>query len=194
VGQANLSSGTTNTGAGIFVQGRYAYITEGDDATKAFKIFDVSNPTAPVLVSQNAVAFGSSLLTGIAVQGRYAYIANGGGAAAGFEVFDLGGAYIQQLETGGLETGTLSVRNTIQAGDGIFWGGLRIQQSLDVNGGGNFLTHNFATTSSAFSFASSTALSATAVDTNVGAVSDVLSLTHFATSTSAAGIGTDSCR
>jgi hypothetical protein len=37
---------------GIFVAGNYAYIAEGAGTFNAFQIFDVSNPSAPVLAGQ----------------------------------------------------------------------------------------------------------------------------------------------
>jgi hypothetical protein len=41
---------------GIFVSGNYAYIAEGAGTTKAFEIFDVSNPATPLRVSQSPLA------------------------------------------------------------------------------------------------------------------------------------------
>jgi hypothetical protein len=67
------------------------------------------------------------------VQGRYAYVANHG--ASTLQTFDLGGAYLQQLEAGGAELGTLSVdSNSMFAGDVNIQGGTTIGQSLQVAG------------------------------------------------------------
>ena len=51
-------------------------------------------------------------------------------------VFDLGGAYIQQLEAGAMETGTLQTRDTITAGNNLdVRGGLTVSASARISGG-----------------------------------------------------------
>jgi hypothetical protein len=144
-----VSSNTLNTnGDNIYVQGRYAYLADRGAATNAFELWDVSNPSAPVRISSNTLNVSAR---DVYVQGRYAYIAEGGTTNA-FEIWDLGGGYIQQLETGGLETGTLSVRNNLQALDGAFAGGLTVGQSLMVTGSGSFVStaSTFNTTANIF--------------------------------------------
>lgn len=84
VGQANLIN---NAGDRLFVQGKYAYIVEGGSYTNSFEIFNISNPAAPVRVSQsNLTAFDQA---SIYVQGNYAYIAIGGSGSQGFDIFDV---------------------------------------------------------------------------------------------------------
>src|SRR2546430_1004133 len=84
VGQANLAN---TAGDRLFVQGKYAYVVEGGSYTNSFEIFDVSNPAAPVRVSQsNLTAFDQA---SIYIQGNYAYIAIGGAASQGFDIFDV---------------------------------------------------------------------------------------------------------
>jgi hypothetical protein len=69
----------------------------------------------------------------VAVSGRYAYVACYG--ANTLQVFDLGGAYIQQLEAGALETGTLQTRDTVTVGNGLnVHGGLTVGASARVDG------------------------------------------------------------
>jgi hypothetical protein len=140
-----LNSGAGGTNPDIWVQGRYAYIA-GTGTTNAFEVYDISNPAAPMLVSRKNLTVGGA--NAMYIQGRYAYIAQGGTTNA-FEVFDLGGAYIQQLETGGIETTSLAVRGNLYAMDGNFQGGLTVERSLAVTGASSFVaassTHNTAT-------------------------------------------------
>ena len=67
------SVGTTPEG--IYVQGRYAYVTNSGAATVS--ILDISNPASPSLVSSPSVGTNPY---GIYVQGRYAYVTNSGAA------------------------------------------------------------------------------------------------------------------
>src|SRR5207244_9583250 len=78
---------------GIFVSDNYAYIAEGAGTTNAFQIFDVSNPSAPVLAGQADLANAGSIDTGggdaIWVRDGFAYIAEGAGTTNAFEIFDV---------------------------------------------------------------------------------------------------------
>jgi hypothetical protein len=101
------TSGTTNGGTGssnlesIVVQGRYAYIGIGGNATACsqtagsaigceFQVYDVSNPSAPAYIGGADISGSTNSGTGnnfinnnsLAVQGRYAYIGTGGNATA----------------------------------------------------------------------------------------------------------------
>jgi hypothetical protein len=131
----------------LYVQGRYAYVANNTGSN--IQVFDVSKPTAPVSVNSISTFSGSaSGLRSIYVQGRYAYaVANNNSK---LEIFDLGGGYIQQLETGGLETGSLSVRNNIQGLDESLAGGLTVGNNLNVGG-------SFALTASTFNATSTAA-------------------------------------
>jgi hypothetical protein len=106
----------------VYVQGRYAYFT--DTANNAIYTVDVSNPASPSLVGN--LSTGSAWGLSLTVQGRYAYTA---GAGNGLMTFDLGGAYIQQLQVGGIETGTLSTN-----GNATIIGSTTIQGGLAVGG------------------------------------------------------------
>ena len=78
---------------GIFVSGNYAYIAEGAGTTNAFQIFDVSNPSAPVLAGQADLANAGTIDTGggdaIWVRDGFAYIVEGAGTTNAFEIFDV---------------------------------------------------------------------------------------------------------
>ncbi len=117
------SVGSVATGSfpiSLYVQGRYAYVANYNGNT--LQIFDVSNPAAPASVG--LVAAGSNPWS-VYVQGRYAYVANY--ASNTLQAFDLGGAYLQQLEAGGIETGTLATRGNAQiGGDADIKGGLNV--------------------------------------------------------------------
>jgi hypothetical protein len=126
-----VSVGSAATGTGprsISVQGTYAYVTNSGSST--LQVFDVSNPASPVSIGTAATGTAPY---GVSVSGRYAYLVNN--TSATLQAFDLGGAYVQQLQTGGLETGTLQTAgNATVNGDLATTGGLTVGSSLDVNG------------------------------------------------------------
>jgi hypothetical protein len=124
------SLGGISSPQSVYVQGRYAYIF-GYSST-LITIIDISSPSSPVVV-------GSFTGTGSAddgyVQGRYAYLVNF--ANSTLQVFDLGGAYIQQLQAGGAEVGTLTVdTNASVNGSESITGSLGVGTSLNVAGAG----------------------------------------------------------
>jgi hypothetical protein len=126
-----VSVGSVGTGSNpqsIAVAGRYAYVVSYGGG---LQVFDVSAPSAPVNVGSVVTGgYGYS----VAVAGRYAYMANYN--ANTLQVCDLGGAYIQQLEAGALETGTLQTRDTVTVGNNLnVRGGLTASGSALVNGG-----------------------------------------------------------
>ncbi|MFA6604350.1 MAG: tail fiber domain-containing protein [Patescibacteria group bacterium] len=112
----------------VYVSGRYAFVASiGSDL---LQIFDISNPAAPASVGSVATSNGTNT---VFVQGRYAYVISGTTGNT-LKIFDVGGAYIQQLEAGSLETGNLSVRNNLKALDAAFTGGVTVGTSLNVSG------------------------------------------------------------
>lgn len=124
----------------VSVQGRYAYVLNNSSAT--LQAIDISNPNSPFLVPGGNISTGAASATAFFVQGRYAYVLNG--AAVTLQVIDLGGAYLQQLEAGGIETSTLSARsNATICNDLIVLGGETIGKNLNVAG---FITANNNTT------------------------------------------------
>ena len=122
--------GTVNTGTNpysVYVQGRYAYVA--NYGASNLQIFDVSNPASPVQVGGN-ITTGTNPES-VYVSGRYAYVAND--SSSTLQVFDLGGAYVQQLQAGGVEVGTLQVdANASVGGDETITGGLTVGSSLNV--------------------------------------------------------------
>jgi hypothetical protein len=126
-----VSVGSVSTGNGpnsVAVAGRYAFVACLD--ASAFQIFDVSNPSAPVRVGSVGTGSGQS---SVAVAGRYAYV---GFSSGSLQIFDLGGAYIQQLEAGAMETGTLQTRDTVTVGNNLnVRGGFTASGSARISGG-----------------------------------------------------------
>ena len=123
---------TSGSPIAAYAQGRYVYITNytGNSLT----VVDVSNLATPVKVG--VITTGLSAPYDVKVQGRYAYVASYGNSA--LVTFDLGGGYLQQVETGSMETGTVSVANSIKATDASLWGSLGVSMSLGVNGAASF--------------------------------------------------------
>ena len=126
----------------VAVAGRYAYVA---NYVGSLQIFDVSNPTNAISVA--SVSTGSGPIS-VAVSGRYAYVVNFNGNT--LQIFDLGGAYIQQMEAGTIETGTLQTRDTVSVGNNLnVRGGLTVSASARISGGlsvdnGSITATNFA--------------------------------------------------
>ena len=127
---APSSVGSVATGGSptsVAVAGRYAYVAEDSGS---LRMFDVSNPSAPASLGSVSAGF---IPTSVAVAGRYAYVDNYFGS---FQVFDLGGAYLQELEAGTIETGTLQTRDTATIGNDLdVRGGLTVSGSARISGG-----------------------------------------------------------
>jgi hypothetical protein len=148
-----LKVGSANTGNNpysVTVAGRYAYVA--NYGANTLQVFDVSTPANPVSVG--TVGTGSNPAA-VATAGRYAYVANYG--AGTLQVFDLGGAYVQQLEAGTIETGTLQTRDTLTVGNNLdVRGGLtasgsaRISGGLSVDNGTNLTVKLIETSSGAY--------------------------------------------
>jgi hypothetical protein len=123
--------GSVAAATSVYVQGRYAYVT--DEYYNDIAAYDVSNPANPTFVNSSA---SSSVPMpspqAIYVQGRYAYVASYGDSLM---VVDLGGAYVQQIQAGGTETGTLQVDgNSILSGDASITGGLTVGSNAQISG------------------------------------------------------------
>lgn len=124
VGSTNITAGAQS----VAVAGRYAYTANNGGV---LQVFDVSNPLSPASVG--TVPAGG-LNSFVAVSGRYAFVANT--SANNLQIFDLGGAYIQQLEAGSVETGTLQTRDTATVGNNLdVRGGLTVSASARISGG-----------------------------------------------------------
>jgi hypothetical protein len=124
VSTLTIAAGTGSTR--LYVQGRYAYVTDTTHST--LYVIDISNPAAPFIVS--STTSGLSGADSLWVQGRYAYV---GTLSNRFNIYDLGGAYVQQLEVGGGQFGTLSVDNNAQiTGDLNIQGGISIGANIQA--------------------------------------------------------------
>jgi len=128
-GSVSIGTGCpTASQSDIFVQGRYAYTIDCNTAT--LKFVDVSNPASPTVVG--SVATGTRPRS-VFVQGRYVYVTNE--LSNTLQVFDAGGAYLQQLEAGGIETGTLATRSNLQVGNDLdVRGGLEVARGIKATG------------------------------------------------------------
>ena len=130
--------GTLNTGlpyTRVKVSGRYIYVTSNNDT---IEIIDVSDPASPVTVGSIAL---SGNPVSLEVQGRYVYVPLGSNV---MQIFDIGGAYIQQFESGGIVAGSLAVHNGINAMMGNFTGGLNVGSTLNVYGSESIYSANTA--------------------------------------------------
>ena len=145
--------GSANTGSNpysVTVAGRYAYVANYGAST--LQVFDVSTPASPVSVGTVSTGSNPAAVTSV---GRFAYVANYG--ASTLQVFDLGGAYVQQLEAGTIEAGTLQTRDTMTVGNDLdVHGGLtasgsaRISGGLSVDNGTNLTVKLIETSSGAY--------------------------------------------
>ncbi len=118
------------------MQGNYLYIpTTAND----IKIYDISVPTSPTLVT--TVSLGATTPFGLSVVGRYAYI----NTSSQIQIYQMKGAYLQQLEAGGIDTSSLSVLNSIEAGTIKVRSGLTIGNGLGITGGVSVTANNAAT-------------------------------------------------
>jgi len=138
----------------LAVQGRYLYTGGRDNGT--FVVFDVSNPSKPVVVGSTTaglVTGSNNGMRGLFVSGRYAYVT--GASNSALVVYDMGGTYSSNLESGSAELGSLSVdSNAIFAADVNIQGGTTIGGPLQV--GGSVGITSSGTGTSALSISNST--------------------------------------
>jgi hypothetical protein len=152
----------------VYVQGRYAYTVSYNGDT--LSTIDVSSPASAAVVG-TPLSLGSVNPSTLAVVGRYAYVAENGSTQ--FQTFDLGGEYSQQLQAGGIETGTLSVdSNAIVSGDENIQGGLTVGTAAEVNGnfanGGAALFQDGTNSSTAFQVQNASGKNVLGADTSDG--------------------------
>ncbi len=123
------TGGGTDVVSSIYVQGRYAYVT--DQTGSKLYVVDVSNPASMTVVNGTGTATGTSP-TAIFVQGQYAYITDN---TEILQSFNLGGGYIQQVEIGGIQVGTADIRNNIIVNnDASIAGGLSVTRGEKISG------------------------------------------------------------
>jgi hypothetical protein len=134
----NLAQGATLVGSVTFptiptgwvgeviLQGDYAYLTRYGLLHK----INIASPAAPVIVQTISTGSGTSTLNLLQIQGRYAYIVNPTSFTE-IRTFDLGGAYVQQLQAGGIKTDRLHViNNTVLGNDLDVFGGAAFGQGF----------------------------------------------------------------
>jgi hypothetical protein len=121
VSVSNYTLDGNSSGNTIWVQGKYAYVGVGSSVLEVINILDPANPV------QHDVQSSSGVFNDITVVGRLLYGIN---ETPQLEVWDFGSAHIAQLEAGGIETGTLSVRNNIEADSMVLRGGLSVMGGL----------------------------------------------------------------
>jgi hypothetical protein len=177
---ATTPSVVTTTSVGttpqdLFIQDRYMYVVNNGGNT--MQVFDISSPTSPASVGTVSTNSGPWSLY---VQGRYAYVVNAGPSNTGttMQIYDIGGAYIQNLASGGLEAGTVTATNNsaIQGSVNV-QGGLTIGQGLSmdgilsVTGTATFTTPSAS--SQAFQFLDASGAPLLRVDSTTGTVQSV---------------------
>src|SRR5256886_13302314 len=94
VSQSNLAQGKNSGGGGdgVFITGgTYAYVVEGSGTTRAFQIFNISHPKAPVLISRRNLAKGGNGVStdDIWVKDGFAFIVEGGGTVNALQVYNV---------------------------------------------------------------------------------------------------------
>ncbi len=113
----------------LHVQGRFMYGVSNQGATSKLMTYDLSNPAAPVAL--NSVTTGNSPYH-LAVNGRYAYVPIYNNDQ--FQVFDIGGAYIQQLEAGGIKASTIDTQDANVRNNAYVGGSLNVGRTVQING------------------------------------------------------------
>ena len=112
----------------MFIQGRYLYSVPFS-TSGIVQVFDIASSTNPTLVGNITVP--SQYTSAVFVRGRYMYLIGNGDTT--LYILDLGGTYLQQLEKGGILTGTLTTRQGITAGGNVdIRGGLSLSKSLSA--------------------------------------------------------------
>ena len=128
IGSLPLPIIPTSWSGEMIIQGNYVYISRIDSLYK----IDITLLSAPRLVQSIASFFGiSSEYNPLQIQGRYAYMVSYASSPACLIIVDLGGAYIQQLQAGGIKTDRLQVlHNTIIGNDIDVFGGAAFGQGF----------------------------------------------------------------
>ncbi len=170
--------------------GRYVYVANEGGTANGLQVFDISNPASPVLLGS---APTSSSPAGITVSGRYVYVVDYN--ANLLQIFDLGGAFLQQLEAGSIETGTLQIADAATVGNSLnVRGGFTASGSARISGGLSVDNGKITGDGSGLSNLVFTSTTATAITNFTGPLQGDVTGTQSATvvstvgGTSAAGI------
>ena len=151
-GNVTFSSGE-DFGLSVTILGRYAYLVTVTNPVRLI-VADVSDPSNPVRVGNVTLAPGENSGSALAVSGRYAYLTTQTSPVR-LVVVSLPGIEVPTAEIGSLETGKLSVAQSMQVGGNLVAGtsmtigsgGLLVQGDMatrDLRVLGNFTTTNLS--------------------------------------------------
>ena len=129
----SVSTGASSNPVYVYAQGRYVYVYKAGNGN--IQIIDVSDPASPVSVGNIATGGTNGHMT---VKGRFIF--SNEYSTGTVRVYDMGGSYIQQFESGGLEAGTLAIKT-----NGVIGNSLDIRGSLNIGNGGLYSAGNLGT-------------------------------------------------
>jgi hypothetical protein len=161
----------------VAISGKYVFVvTNGNSTVTEFNVSSSTNPITVGSFTASPTPFSS-----VVVSGRYLYTLL---SSKAFAIYDLGGADINSATIHSLAVGSLQVQNNLTAQGSLqVNGSVNIGQGgLNSNGSGNFSI--FATTS----LSSVSALTAAVTDSNNSGTSDILTISHQASSTASNNI------
>ncbi len=128
---APVSAGTVtldSSESNMVMQGKYIYVAIS--TSHELQVVNVSNPASMSITG--TIATGTEVRS-VALAGNYAYVSDYTNGK--ILVYDMGGAYIQQLQAGGIAATTLDVSNSLQVeGAASFSNGLRVNQGFSADG------------------------------------------------------------
>jgi len=73
----------------VYVLGRYVYAAQGAGGGSAFRVIDIVNPTAPVVISGSGLTLPADAASDIVVIGRYAFLSFTGNSNNALRVIDI---------------------------------------------------------------------------------------------------------
>ena len=174
-----------NGANGVYVSGNYAYVGANDG--DALEIVDISSSTNPVHAAKITNGAGGAELTGaysVYVSGNYAYVAAWGDNS--LEIIDISGLTVSNMYAGAIKTDNLQVMSRAQFNQDVdIHSGLTIGSNGLLSRG----TGAFSLTSTSTDMSNLYAIRGVISDENVSGITDILNLTHTASSTTANGIG-----
>ena len=118
-----LTNETSYSYTTVFAQGQRVF---GLGSGGGCDMLDYSSPTSLSLLGTGCSLSGGSSMW---VEGRYWYILDG---SVNLTIYEIGGAYIQQIQAGGIEAGTISALGEIRGRNGNFLGSINIGNNLFV--------------------------------------------------------------
>ena len=129
----NITAGTSPGFTKIVTQDRYMYATSDNGILYNFNISDPTNISLICTAGSTCPTVATDSAADMMINGRYAYIADNDNITGKLTVMDLGGAYIQQLEVGGLEVATIQTSgDTSINGSANIGGDLTVGSSLQA--------------------------------------------------------------